>query len=152
MGAPGAGRVAVMSIRPQYAEAILDGTKLVEFRKRRLAPDVTTVLIYATMPVGRVVGAFEVAGYDIASPSSVWERHKGHAGISRAGYRDYYRGARSAVGILVKDPRRLARPLTLAELDEALPVPQSFVYLTIDPHGPQGDLRARLHDDLAAAH
>ena len=150
MGAPAAGRVAVMSIKPQFAEAILDGTKLVEFRKRRLAPDVTTVLIYATMPVGRVIGAFEVAGYDVDSPTAVWERHKGHAGISRAGYRDYYRGAGSAVGIRVRDARRLARPLTLAEIDPSLPAPQSFVYLTMNPHGPQGATQARLHDELVA--
>lgn len=152
MGAPASGRVAVMSIKPQFAEAILNGTKLVEFRKRRLAPDVTTVLIYATMPVGRVIGAFEVHGYDVASPTAVWERHKGHAGIARSGYRAYYRGSEAAVGILVKDARRLARPLTLKELDASLPVPQSFVYVTLNPHGPHGDTQARLHDELATAH
>lgn len=32
------GRIALMSIHPQYARAILDGTKEVEFRKRPLAP------------------------------------------------------------------------------------------------------------------
>ncbi|NTW39444.1 MAG: hypothetical protein HGA44_06075 [Cellulomonadaceae bacterium] len=139
-----------MSIRPPFAEAILAGTKLVEFRKRRLAPDVTTVLIYSTMPVGRVVGTFEVAGYDVGSPTSVWERHKTHAGISRAGYRDYYRGTASAVGILVRDARRLARPLRLAELDELLSVPQSFVYLTLNPSGPNGAAQAQLRHELVS--
>ena len=56
MDTPAAGRVAVMSIHPRYAEAILSGQKRVEFRKRRLAPDVTTVLVYATQPVGVLVG------------------------------------------------------------------------------------------------
>lgn len=137
-----------MSIKPQYAEAILAGTKHVEFRKRRLAPDVTTVLIYATMPVGRVIGAFEVAGYDIASPTAVWNRHHEHAGISRAGYRDYYRGHASAVGILVKDARRLAAPLRLTDLDERLIAPQSFVYLALNPHGPLTAAHTQLRDDL----
>jgi len=133
MGTGSAGRVAVMSIRPQYASAILAGTKHVEFRKRRLAPDVTTVLIYATMPVGRIVGVFGVADYDTGSPTAVWERHKAHAGISREGYRDYYRGHRRAVAIVVADPRRLERPLELTELDPALRAPQSFCYLALDP-------------------
>ena len=130
-----------MSIRPQFAEAILNGTKLVEFRKRRLAPDVTTVLIYATMPVGRIVGVFEASGYDVDSPTAVWERHKRHAGISRAGYRDYYRGAHRAVAIKVRDARRLARPIRLTELDAGLRAPQSFSYLQLDPreHGVLGD-------------
>ncbi len=152
MGAPGAGRVAVMSIHPQFAARILDGTKLVEFRKRRLAPDVTTVLLYATMPVARVIGAFEVAGYDVGAPTPVWERHKQHAGISRAGYRRYFHGAPSAVGILVKDARTLAYPLTLAELDKSLRVPQSFVYLTLNPGEPQSVGQAQLHRDLASTH
>ncbi|NYD85757.1 putative transcriptional regulator [Cellulomonas oligotrophica] len=123
----------MMSIRPPFADAILEGTKLVEFRKRRLAPDVTTVLIYATLPVGRVVGVFEIAGYDVGSPTAVWERHKSHAGIGRAGYRDYYRGSNQAVGLLVRDARRLSRSIALADLDPTLPVPQSFLYLALDP-------------------
>jgi predicted transcriptional regulator len=141
-----------MSIRPQFASAILAGTKRVEFRKRRLAPDVTTVLIYATMPVGRVVGAFEVAGYDVASPTAVWDRHKQHAGISRAGYREYFRGARAAVGILVADARRLAQPVRLTDLDERLTAPQSFVYLPLNPHRPQTDAQAMVQAELALSH
>lgn len=122
-----------MSIQPQFAEAILNGTKRVEFRKRRLAHDVTTVLMYATLPVGRVVGVFEVAGYDVASPSVLWERHKAHAGIARSRYRDYYRGWSTAVGILVRDVRALSRPVALSELHPALAAPQSFVYLALHP-------------------
>jgi predicted transcriptional regulator len=148
---PDAGRVAVMSIRPQFAEAILAGTKLVEFRKRRLAPDVTTVLIYATMPVGKVVGVFEVADQHVASPTSLWNTHKAHAGIARAAYREYYRGRRSAVGIVVGEARRLVSPVTLTELDPRLVAPQSFVYLQLDPGRSSGDdqARGRLREALA---
>lgn len=124
-----------MSIHPEYAERLLDGSKRVEFRKRPLAADVTTVLIYATMPVGQLVGAFEIDGYDISSPSAVWERHKSHAGISRSNFRRYFSGRRRAVGILVRDARRLDRPLPLSELDDTLRPPQSFRYLELSPWG-----------------
>lgn len=146
------GRVAVMSIRPQFAEAILDQSKLIEFRKRRLAADVTTVLIYATVPTARIVGVFEVAGQEVASPTALWERHKRHAGIARAAYREYYRGKSSAVGILVRDARRLARPIPLQELDVTLRAPQSFAYLDLNPHGPHGEAQTQLHEELAFAH
>lgn len=138
-----------MSIRPQFADAILDGTKSVEFRKRRLAPDVTTVLIYATMPTGQVVGAFEIAGYDIASPTQLWERHKEHAGIARAAYRDYYRGTRQAVGLLVRDARRLTRPVLLRELDDGLRPPQSFCYLRLSPWEATATVAGRVRSELA---
>jgi len=137
-----------MSIRPGFAEAILDLSKQVEFRKRPLAPDVTTVLIYATMPVGRIIGVFEVAGQQIASPTRLWEAHKGHAGIARAAYRDYYRGRRTAVGILVRDARRLARPIALTELDPRLIAPQSFVYLRLNPFSATGRVGIRMREAL----
>lgn len=122
-----------MSIRPQFAEAILDGRKLVEFRKRRLAPDVTTVLIYTTMPTGMVTGMFEVSGYDVGSPTRIWELHKGHGGIARSGFRSYFHGSPTAVGIRVGRARRFAAPIRLHELSPGLRAPQSFIYLD----GPQ---------------
>ncbi len=45
------GCIALMSIHPQYANAIVEGTKRVEFRKRPLARNVTHVIVYATAPV-----------------------------------------------------------------------------------------------------
>jgi len=133
MGTPAAGRVALMSIHPRFAEAILSGAKGIEFRKRRLAPDVSTVLIYATRPVGMIVGVFEVGGYDIDSASALWTRHRHHAGIVRKDYRDYFRGSKRAVGILVRDPRALSRPVALRELDASLTAPQSFRYIGLSP-------------------
>jgi predicted transcriptional regulator len=119
-----------MSIHPQYADAILAGTKRVEFRKRRLAPDVSTVVIYATRPVGRIVGTFEVHGHDIAAPEELWNRHSAHAGISATGFRAYYAQTPAAVGILIGDVRRLPEPRRLADLPGVSRPPQSFSHLS----------------------
>jgi predicted transcriptional regulator len=119
-----------MSIRPQYADAILTGTKRVEFRKRRLAPDVSTVVIYATLPVGRIIGAFEVLGHDVAPPAELWKRHRAHAGISRTGYREYFANTAAAVGILVGGARRLPNPRLVTDVPGLSRPPQSFSYLS----------------------
>ena len=63
-----------MSIRPQFAAAILDGSKRVEFRKRPLAADIGTVVIYATKPVGAVLGEFVVDGQAVGKPEELWVR------------------------------------------------------------------------------
>ncbi len=63
-----------MAIHPHYADAILDGRKKVEFRKRAVAEDVTTVLIYATAPVKKIIGQFEVAHTVVTTPSALWEQ------------------------------------------------------------------------------
>ncbi len=50
MGASATGRHVVMSVHPRFAEAIMDGRKKIEFRKRPLADDVSVVWVYATAP------------------------------------------------------------------------------------------------------
>ncbi|MCZ2859181.1 ASCH domain-containing protein [Blastococcus sp. VKM Ac-2987] len=119
-----------MSIHPRYADAILAGTKRVEFRKRRLAPDVSTVVIYATQPVGRIVGTFEVLGHDVAPPPELWNRHRIHAGISVAGYDEYYAQTPAAVGILIGSVQQLSQPRPVTDLPGVSRPPQSFSYLT----------------------
>lgn len=119
-----------MSIHPQYADAILAGTKRVEFRKRRLAQDVSTVVIYATQPVGRIVGTFEVLGHDVAPPAELWNRHSTHAGISVTGYDEYYAQTPAAVGILIGSVQRLSHPRPVTDLHGISRPPQSFSYLT----------------------
>ena len=63
MDSSSARRIALMSIHPGYAEAILSGRERAEFRKRPLAEDVRTVLIYATAPVSAMSGWFTVQGH-----------------------------------------------------------------------------------------
>ena len=51
----------LLSIKPEFAEKILNGTKRFEFRKGIFKnPQISTVVIYATMPLGKVVGQFRI--------------------------------------------------------------------------------------------
>ena len=118
-----------MSIHPVYANAILSGDKKVEFRKRRLAADITHVLVYATAPVGAVVGAFTVAGQDTSTPVSLWQRFAQVAGIPRRKFFDYYSSSALGTGIEVGSVFAPSQPLNLtASLGVRRP-PQSFQYV-----------------------
>ena len=94
-------RIALMSIRPQFAASILDGSKRVEFRKRPLATDIGTVVIYATKPVGAVLGEFVVDEQAVGKPEELWARFAEMAGIDREGFFNYYDGSARAVGIVI---------------------------------------------------
>jgi predicted transcriptional regulator len=122
-----------MSIKPQYAEAILAGTKRIEFRKRKLADDISAVVIYSTLPVGQIVGVFSVLTCEIASPTALWEKHRHHAGIGRAAYRNYYRGNSTAVGILINDALALDVPVPLPQAWPSVRPPQCLAYLQPAP-------------------
>lgn len=129
MAPPTTGRVALFSIKPQYAEAILGGIKEVEFRRTRLAPDVSHVVIYATAPVKKIVGMFEVAGVDCARPRSLWRTYRRVGGIDAADFNDYFTGIDFAYAIKVRAARRLTVPLDLSKISPTLRPPQSYQYL-----------------------
>ncbi|HEX5542501.1 MAG TPA: ASCH domain-containing protein [Micromonospora sp.] len=118
-----------MSIHPEYARAILAGTKTVEFRKRRLADDVTHVLVYATAPVGKLVGAFTVAGQDTVAPTTLWRRFAAVAGIPRAKFFAYFATARQGTGIRVGSVLAPPAPLNLCDTLGVARPPQSFQYV-----------------------
>lgn len=132
MAATATRRIALFSIKPRYADAILKGVKTVEFRRTPLAPDVSHVVIYATTPVKRVIGAFEVAGVDQASPAALWNSYAAVGGIGRADYVAYFNGVENGYAIRVRRPRRWPEPLALHDLSPGLRAPQSYQYLRDD--------------------
>lgn len=122
--------VALLSIKPRFAEAILAGTKRVEFRRRRLADTVRHIVVYSTQPVGTVVGSCGVSGQLSATPDELWSAVGDVGGISREEFDTYFEGAVQAVAILLEKPSRLSphRAVSLNDLGAARP-PQSFQYL-----------------------
>ena len=129
--------IALLSIKPIYAYAILEGRKKVEFRKRPFKRPVSHVVIYASSPVQRVIGWFETTQTDQMSPNSLWSRFAEIGEISRQDFRQYYGNAESGVAIHVRKSHSLKRPLPLRSVSLA-PPPQSFSYL---PHSAIGRLQ-----------
>lgn len=131
-------RIALLSVRPKFVDAFLDGTKMVEFRKRRLADDVTHVAIYATRPVARVVAMFSIRRQVTVSPPTLWRKFKTVAGgSSRKGVLAYYEGCDQGVGIEVDELFCLDDPLTLQEAFGIDRPPQSVRYFAPHQAAPQ---------------
>lgn len=143
-------RVALFSIRPAYAQAILDGTKHVEFRRTPLSPEVAHVVVYSTSPVQQVVGTFDVEGVDNDSPAVLWDRYAHVGGITRDAYDAYFTGCESAYAIRVRRPVPLATPLSLGRVRPGLRPPQSFQYLD-EEAAARVDARLVKAPDLPAA-
>lgn len=131
MAGTATGRVALFSIHPRYADAILVGTKTVEFRRQGLPDDVTHIVIYSTAPVQRIVGMFEVATIDKTSPARAWRKYGADGGIEQTPFERYYTGAANAYVIRVRNACRFDTPVALAELDRNMRPPQSYLYLGV---------------------
>lgn len=118
----------LLSIKPQYAKAILENQKKYEFRKRRCKGSVNKIIFYATAPESKVVGEAEIEEILEDTPDKVWGLTKHAAGITYTQYCAYYQGYSKAIAyklrntIIYKEPRPL--------LDYGIKhVPQSFIYL-----------------------
>jgi len=125
-------RVALLAIHPKHADAILDGRKSVELRRIGISPTTTHIIVYATAPVRAIVGWFEVAGIEHATPDQIWETHNGSSGLSRSEFQAYFDGADSAVAIRIGPHWRLDAPVELSRLPSVKRPPQSFRYLNED--------------------
>jgi len=121
-----------MAIHQRWAEAIMNGQKRVEFRKRRLADDITVVLVYATAPVSKIVGRFTVRQVVSGSPVSIWDEYGSAGVIEHDAFFSYYDGTESAVAIVVGEAVRFDEPVALDQIEPKPSVPQSFAYLTAE--------------------
>ena len=120
----------LLSIKPEYADKILSGEKRFEFRKAVFKdPQVRTVVIYATMPVGKVVGEFDIETVLSACPETIWNMTKAFSGITRTFFDQYFLGRDTAYAIQVKKVRKYKKPLDLQMLVPNSTPPQSFFYL-----------------------
>ena len=121
----------LLSIKPEFAEQILVGTKQFEFRKVLFKnPAVKTIVIYATMPVGTVVGEFDIGEIVTARPKKLWSLTSKSAGITHIYFEEYFEGREIGHAIKVKKARRYKNPLSLRQVLPSGIAPQSFCYLT----------------------
>lgn len=119
----------LLSIKPQYADKILNGDKRYEFRRLLYkSPNVDKIVIYATSPVMKVVGEFDVAQVHSMALEELWAQTMKYSGIEKNFYDSYFKGKDIGHAIEVKDAKRYSKPKQLKDYDITHP-PQSFVYL-----------------------
>jgi predicted transcriptional regulator len=121
--------IALLPIQPPYVEAILEGRKRVEFRRRGFGRPVRHVVVYSTSPVQRIVAFFRVDRIREASPHELWELYWKVGGIDKDMFNAYYQGAQKGFAIEIDEVFSLKTPLPLKSLCQTLSAPQSFSYL-----------------------
>ena len=87
----------LLSIHPEYVDAIFAGHKGFEFRRVLFKEDVREVVVYATSPISRVVGRFKVEDIYEDSPSEIWAKTEALAGVTKETFDTYFKGRVRAV-------------------------------------------------------
>lgn len=120
----------LLSIKPEFVEKILSGEKKYEFRKKLFKrQSVKTIVIYATMPIGKVVGEFDIDHVISDEPNLVWEKTKKYAGVSKSFYDEYFEEKSLAFAIAVGKVTLYDEPKSLNYFGKNIVAPQSYRYL-----------------------
>ncbi|MCC9062649.1 Predicted transcriptional regulator, contains an HTH and PUA-like domains [Flavobacterium aquidurense] len=118
----------VLSIKPQYANKIFDGTKKFEFRKAIFKnQNVTSVLVYASSPVQKVIGEFEIEKIFNLDLKELWDKTKEYSGITEDYFYEYFENRQQGFAIQIKNKNKFEEPKCL-KADYNLTPPQSFAY------------------------
>lgn len=119
----------LLSIKPQFANLIFEGTKKFEFRKAIFKnEEIKTVVVYASSPVQKVIGEFEIEKILTNDLDALWEETKQHAGIEKSYFDAYFADREKGFAIKIKRTHKYDKPLNLKENYQLTP-PQSFSYI-----------------------
>lgn len=119
----------LLSIKPEFALKIFDGTKKYEFRKSIFKRNnINTVVVYASYPIQKVIGEFEIEDILCKDLDSLWQVTKKESGITKDYYDEYFANKEMAFAIQIGDIIRYQNPKYLSEFDIDF-APQSFMYL-----------------------
>ncbi len=119
----------LLSIKPQFAEKILSGEKIYEFRRSIFKkPQVRIIVVYASAPVKKVVGEFTISEILFDEVDSLWRRTRKHSGITEDIFYRYFENKDRGYAIKIQSVKRYRTPFCPRE-HFGLLAPQSYAYL-----------------------
>jgi len=119
----------LLSIKPEFALKIFDGSKRYEYRRSIFKQgEVATVVVYASDPIKRIIGEFEIGEILHEEPEALWAKTECHAGITKKKFLEYFANQTKGYAIRVKEATKYDTLIPLSEFALSSP-PQSFMYL-----------------------
>lgn len=120
----------LLSIKPKYAQAIANGEKLFEFRRKIFkASCIERVYLYASAPTSRVVCSFKVGRILANHPVHIWNEVREFSGLKAEEYFKYFNNCSKGYAIEIIDLEVFADPINPKELIDDFMPPRSFRYI-----------------------
>jgi len=120
-------RTFLISVRPRWASTFFlsPNPKSIELRKGNFGASLKpgdNLVIYSTLPQGKVIGTVKVVKREPLIIDRLWEQsQRGKlAYVTQSEFDTYYSNTICGVGIWVSEPRQWKHPLGLFELREIL--------------------------------
>jgi len=120
----------LLAIKPEFAEKIFNGTKKVEFRRCIFKSDkITSIIVYASSPVQKIIGEFEIKDVLTGTPEYLWCETFKDAGISKSYFDQYFGEKTTGYAIRIKSYKKYRHPQCLKLDFNISHPPQSFQYI-----------------------
>jgi len=120
----------LLSIKPDFAEKIFADEKDYEFRRVIFAQkNVTTVVVYASSPVQKVIGHFEIEEILQENIAQLWRETRHAAGVAKSCFERYFAGKKTGYALKIKSRKRYKTEKCLRKDFHIQYPPQSFRYL-----------------------
>ena len=120
----------LLSIKPEFVEKIFSGEKRFEYRKCLFKNhNVDSIVIYSTMPIGRIVGEFKIKAIHKNDPKEIWRRTKKYSGISENFFFNYFKHKTEACAIEILEVKKYKKPINPKKNFPDFVPPQSFCYI-----------------------
>ena len=124
-------KAVLLSIKPEFAHKIFDGSKKFEFRKQVFKDtSVKKVIVYSSSPEQKVIGEFEIETILSDTPDNIWIQTSFSSGITQEFYDEYFEGRDKAYAIKVASTKMYRKQKTLADFN-VQSAPQSFAYVDV---------------------
>jgi len=119
-----------LSIKPEFANKIFNGEKKFEYRRVIFKnKNVSKIVVYASSPVKKVIGEFDVGQIINTSKNELWKKTRKYSGITKEYFDQYFDDKDFGYAIEIKGVERFDEPKCLNEEYGMSFPPQSFVYL-----------------------
>lgn len=116
----------VISIKPEFANKILNGEKKVEYRK--VIPKNSAgsyFFVYSSAPEKKVICVFKCTRIIVdKDKEKVWNKTKAHAGITKEYFDEYFKDKNYACALVIED----VIPTLLGEMEKL-----SYYYINTPP-------------------
>ena len=117
----------LLSIKPIYANKILDWEKIFELRKSIPKNSFDTVIIYSSSPEKKIIWEFSVDEIIYEKLDDLWDITREWSCVDKKFFDEYYKWKDKWYAIKVKKATKYKQPLDIIKYTKF--PPQSFMYI-----------------------
>ncbi len=119
----------ILSVKPKYALKILEGKKTYELRKTLFKnPEINKVLVYASSPISKIIGEFEIEEIIHLELNELWKIVKDKSEVDKKFYDEYFQNREKGYAIGIKNVKKYINYIDIFE-EFGIKAPQSFAYI-----------------------